>query len=240
MTKKIVIPKTHIKKSINEAIQKTFDNAVADIVIAQQNEETGKAALVKAVIAFITDFQGVRATQLTYADRGLLKSTVEAAYSRKMPEDEKGAKQAANKQWGEVRKSLEAKPYEIKFLDQDTKGAVKKSDTRKIEKERVAKINEVKKNNPKLSTEQAVEEYSKVVKEVTRTALTDKVKESLVKKVDDSEFQISEKRDSIKNMVACLKFPVNDSSRTDQLKTVDLKKLVKLEKSIKDLLGSKS
>ena len=239
MTTKIVIPKTHIKKSMNEAIQQAFDNAVSDIVIAQQNEETGKAALVKAVITFITDFQGVRATQLTYADRGLLKSTVEAAYSRKMPEDEKGAKQAANKQWGEVRKSLEAKPYEIKFLDQDTKGAVKKSDTRKIEKERVAKNNEVKKNNPKLSTEQAVEEYSKVVKEVTRTALTDKVKESLVKKVDDSEFQTPEKRDSLKNIGTYIKFPVNDSERTTFLQEkVDLKKLRKIEKELKDLLGS--
>jgi len=240
MTKKIVIPKTHIKKSINEAIQKTFDNAVADIVIAQQNEETGKAALVKAVIAFITDFQGVRATQLTYADRGLLKSTVEAAYSRKMPEDEKGAKQAANKQWGEVRKSLEAKPYEIEFLDQDTKGAVKKADTRNVEKEQVSRVNETKKNNPKLTTVQAVEDYSKAVKALTGKALTESVKKSITKKVDDSEFQISEKRDSLKNIGTYIKFPVNDSERTTLLQTIDLKKLVKLEKSIKDLLGSKS
>jgi hypothetical protein len=238
MSTKIVIPKTHIKKSINEAIQQTFDNAVADIVIAQQNEESGKAALVKAVIAFITDFQGVRATQLTYADRGLLKSTVEAAYSRKMPEDEKTAKQLANKQWGEVRKSLEAKPYEIEFLDQDTKGAVKKADTRQAEKEQVAIINEIKQNNPKLTTIQAVEDHSKNVKALTSKALTDSAKKSLVKRVDDSEYQLTEKRDSLKNMVACLKFPVNDSNRTDQLKKIDLKKLVKLEKSVKDLLGS--
>ena len=238
MTKKIVIPKTHIKKSINEAIQQAFDNAVSDIVIAQQNEETGKAALVKAVIAFITDFQGVRATQLTYADRGLLKSTVEAAYSRKMPEDEKGAKQAANKQWGEVRKSLEAKPYEIEFLDQDTKGAVKKSDTRNVEKEQVSRINENKKNNPKLTTVQAVEDYSKAVKDLTGKALTDSVKKSLTKKVDDSEFQISEKRDSLKNIGTYIKFPVNDSERTTLLITIDLKKLRKIEKEMKDLLGS--
>jgi hypothetical protein len=237
MTDKIVIPKSNIKKSMNLATQAAFDSAVSDIVNATETLKSGKAALVDEVIEFLTDLQGVLALELTFADKELLKDTVVAAYTKKMPKEEKKAKDLATKQWSDVKAVL-VKKHKIVFLDKGTKESVKKADTREAEKQQVAIINEIKKNNPKLTTVQAVEDHSKNVKALTSKALTDSVKKTLAKKVDDSEYQLTEKRDSLKNIVACLKFPVNDSYRTDQLKKVDLKKLIKLEKSIKDLLGS--
>jgi hypothetical protein len=235
MSTKIEVPKSNIKKSLNLATQATFNSAVSDIVNATLSLESGKDALVDAVVDFLTDLQGVLTLELTYADRGLLRDTLVVAYSKKMPDDEEGAKRLATKQWGDVKAVL-VKKYDIVFLDKETKVAKDKAKSREVKKEvtvnRVDRVKQIRKNNPKLSNADAVIQLNKNIVDASGTALSETQQKDLLKAVEDDEFNLSAKRELLKIIKPRFIF---DKDHQQDLKDLDINLLIEVEQLARKL-----
>jgi hypothetical protein len=223
MSTKITIPKCNIKNVDNKVVQANFIKAVSDLVTAENAKTSAKQALVDVTLELIGS-----ATELTYDDRMFIRDMLVLGYQAKYS-DESIALDRATKQFGDVRKVLVEK-HNIVFLDKETKVAKDKAKSRGVKKEvtvnRVDRVKQIRKNNPKLSNADAVIQLNKNIVDASGTALSETQQKDLLKAVEDEEFNLSAKRELLKIIKPRFIF---DKDHQDELKDLDINLLIEVE-----------